>query len=524
MLIGANYPEMHSSLKEVRGKQGEPIARLTPLGWTCIGKLPTYERQGRQKGAFWTYCVCNLEEEVRRFWELEEPWQGNSEYSPKEKEITSKESVSGSGVKFDETEVSEYKKTELNLMKVGEVEDLKNMSMFETDVRRVLQFGEREISNSVSGDVCTMAIQNVENGLIDLEITDNLNGRVKLLNLEILNKSRVSNVRDSFFSEKSSTTDANGEKLMIACEINEKVISPEHWKGVETVQIDNYINLNELDNNMIVLKINKVNDIHCDELVEVSEKFECDLSEMNVCDKEKKFLKDVTIEFRSNIRKESNFQLDKDTSEQLKVLIKDSYKRVDNVNEYCSEITKVIKGILSEENISYFTLVTVGDIESVVDGITIAKGRLKKELCENLQTPKKTRRTQWKQRVLSNWKFRRKTIKRRLILLGRIKVGIGNKREKRYICVFSCLKTRAVHLEVASNLETDAFLRVFTRMISRRGRPRLIISDHGTNFVGALRAIKDAVKEKYSVDVSKDNTGIIWIFNSTWDTLFQWCL
>ena len=94
-----------------------------------------------------------------------------------------------------------------------------------------------------------------------------------------------------------------------------------------------------------------------------------------------------------------------------------------------------------------------------------------------------------------------------------IKVGRGNKREKRYICVFSCLQTRAVHLEVASNLETDAFLRVFTRMIGRRGRPRLIISDNGTNFVGALRAMKDAVEGKYSVDVSKDNTGIIWIFN-----------
>ena len=37
MLIGIDHADLHFSLKEVRGKKGEPIARLTPLGWTCIG-------------------------------------------------------------------------------------------------------------------------------------------------------------------------------------------------------------------------------------------------------------------------------------------------------------------------------------------------------------------------------------------------------------------------------------------------------------------------------------------------------
>ena len=37
MLIGVGYPDFHFSLKDIRGKPGELIARLTPLGWTCIG-------------------------------------------------------------------------------------------------------------------------------------------------------------------------------------------------------------------------------------------------------------------------------------------------------------------------------------------------------------------------------------------------------------------------------------------------------------------------------------------------------
>ena len=94
-----------------------------------------------------------------------------------------------------------------------------------------------------------------------------------------------------------------------------------------------------------------------------------------------------------------------------------------------------------------------------------------------------------------------------------IKIGRGKTREKRYICVFSCLQTRAIHLEVAHSLETDAFLRALTRMISRRGRPNLIVSDNGSNFVGILKAIKGVVEKTYKVDCMSENAGISWLFN-----------
>ncbi|KAG1663588.1 THAP domain-containing protein 1 [Nymphon striatum] len=39
ILIGLDYADLHCSLQDICGKSGEPIARLTPLGWTCIGKV-----------------------------------------------------------------------------------------------------------------------------------------------------------------------------------------------------------------------------------------------------------------------------------------------------------------------------------------------------------------------------------------------------------------------------------------------------------------------------------------------------
>ena len=41
-----------------------------------------------------------------------------------------------------------------------------------------------------------------------------------------------------------------------------------------------------------------------------------------------------------------------------------------------------------------------------------------------------------------------------------------------------------------SDLTTDAFIATLRRFIARRGKPSLIVSDHGTNFVGALQELK----------------------------------
>lgn len=54
------------------------------------------------------------------------------------------------------------------------------------------------------------------------------------------------------------------------------------------------------------------------------------------------------------------------------------------------------------------------------------------------------------------------------------KQGRGKTRAKRYLCLLTCLSTRAVHLEMAYSLDTDSFINAFTRMVSRRGHPAML--------------------------------------------------
>ena len=95
------------------------------------------------------------------------------------------------------------------------------------------------------------------------------------------------------------------------------------------------------------------------------------------------------------------------------------------------------------------------------------------------------------------------------------KQGRRRSRMKRYMCLFTCTATRAVHIEMAYDLSTNSFLNAFERFTSRRGPPQRMISDNGTNFVGADRELRELV-ETIDTDAVKDRTsyiGIEWSFN-----------
>ena len=66
---------------------------------------------------------------------------------------------------------------------------------------------------------------------------------------------------------------------------------------------------------------------------------------------------------------------------------------------------------------------------------------------------------------------------------------------KRYGALFTCLSSRAVHIETANSLETDSFLNALRRFIARRGPVREIRSDQGTNITGAEKELQRAISE-----------------------------
>lgn len=80
---------------------------------------------------------------------------------------------------------------------------------------------------------------------------------------------------------------------------------------------------------------------------------------------------------------------------------------------------------------------------------------------------------------------------------------------KTYVVLFICLVTKAIHLEVVSDATTQSFLSVFRRFISRRGLPKKVYSDCGTNFQGASKQI-GLLQEAHDLAASE---GIQWHFN-----------
>ena len=62
---------------------------------------------------------------------------------------------------------------------------------------------------------------------------------------------------------------------------------------------------------------------------------------------------------------------------------------------------------------------------------------------------------------------------------------------KGYLCLFVCLSTKALHLELVTNLTTECFLAAFNRFVARRGLPTAIYSDNGKTYVGAANKMKE---------------------------------
>lgn len=85
----------------------------------------------------------------------------------------------------------------------------------------------------------------------------------------------------------------------------------------------------------------------------------------------------------------------------------------------------------------------------------------------------------------------------------------GRKEIKRYGVLFTCMASRAIHLEIATSLTTDLFLNAYRRFVCHRGPIQQLRSDQGTNFVGAKNELEAALHEmnhnKIQRELLKDN-------------------
>ncbi|XP_037813256.1 uncharacterized protein LOC119604602 isoform X1 [Lucilia sericata] len=102
---------------------------------------------------------------------------------------------------------------------------------------------------------------------------------------------------------------------------------------------------------------------------------------------------------------------------------------------------------------------------------------------------------------------------------GPVLVAVRRSQEKRWVALFTCLTTRAIHLELAMNLSSDSCLLCIRNFINRRGVPVLIRSDNGTNFVGITKELgfEENFIDPEKIDADLKPLGIKWKFNTPSD-------
>ena len=81
---------------------------------------------------------------------------------------------------------------------------------------------------------------------------------------------------------------------------------------------------------------------------------------------------------------------------------------------------------------------------------------------------------------------------------------------KVYICLFMCVTTRAMHLEVVLDLTVESFMLAFRKFTSRRSLPRTMLSDNASTYLTAAEEIKQLFQSP-SLNETLEHHGITWL-------------
>ena len=153
-----------------------------------------------------------------------------------------------------------------------------------------------------------------------------------------------------------------------------------------------------------------------------------------------------------------------------------------------------VNGVLAELRVKYWPIDGREAVKRLERNCIVCKKR-KRKLCQQAMAPLPRWRTEVPLRAFAFCG---------LDYGGPFVVKLTRRcRAKRYLCLFTCLSSRAVHLEVAYGLDTASFLNALSRMIARRGNPEEIVSDNGSNFIGGEREIRELLEAIDQDEVSE---------------------
>ncbi|KAK3507778.1 hypothetical protein QTP70_000334 [Hemibagrus guttatus] len=91
----------------------------------------------------------------------------------------------------------------------------------------------------------------------------------------------------------------------------------------------------------------------------------------------------------------------------------------------------------------------------------------------------------------------------------------GQAQSKRWAVLFTCMSTRAIHIELIDCMDSSTFINALRRFFALRGPVKQIRSDCGTNFVGACKELEIVLTDSQQPSVKRylGGEGCSWVFN-----------
>ena len=91
----------------------------------------------------------------------------------------------------------------------------------------------------------------------------------------------------------------------------------------------------------------------------------------------------------------------------------------------------------------------------------------------------------------------------------------GQANNKRWAILFTCMSTRAVHIEVIESMDASSCINALRRFFAIRGPAKQLRSDCGTNFIGACNELKLGKEQQQGIGVQRylAEQGCTWVFN-----------